>query len=428
MALGRLSGLRLATAERGQVEWQMMCLDGLVAEDHRVREVWAYVDSLNLSRLYEQIASRVGEPGRPAIDPAILVALWLYATLEGIGSARQLARLCERDITYRWILGGVKVGHKTLSDFRIEAGAVLDELLSRSVAALVLAEVVGLACVAVDGVRLRASAGASSFRRKKRLGELHDLACAKVAALRAELESDPGASDRRGQARRQEATEDRRRRIEQAQQAEAEIAAQQAAAAKKQRKKPPTKEPRASTTDAQARIMKMPNGGFQPAFNVQIKTEVQSGLIVGVSVGNNASDRGRLGAAVAEIEQRYGQRPQQVLADSGHDGKADIEALYWPENGAIEVFCPWPCDREGKPRPPQPEDGSGVLAWQKRMSTDEGMAVYNRRFATERPHADMRNRGLTRVAVRGMEKVKAVVLWHVHAYNFLTTRRLQAAT
>ena len=132
MALGRLSGLRLATAERGQVEWQMMCLDELVAEDHRVREVWAYVDSLNLSRLYEQIASRVGEPGRPAIDPAILVALWLYATLEGIGSARQLARLCERDITYRWILGGVKVGHKTLSDFRIEAGAVLDELLSLS--------------------------------------------------------------------------------------------------------------------------------------------------------------------------------------------------------------------------------------------------------------------------------------------------------
>jgi hypothetical protein len=279
--------------------------------------------------------------------------------------------------------------------------------------------------VAVDGVRLRASAGASSFRRRKRLGELHELARQKVAALRTELNSDPAASDRRGQARRLQAAEDRRRRVERAQQAQAEIEAQHAAADKKQRrKKPSEKQPRASTTDAQARIMKMADGGFRPGFNAQVKTEVDSGLIIGVSVGNNASDRGQLGPAVAEIDERYGQRPQQVLADSGFDSKADIEALHRPENGTVAVFCPLPCTKDGRVRPLQAKDGPSVQAWHQRMGSDDGKVLYNRRFATERPHADMRNRGLTGVLVRGIDRVKAVVLWHVHAYNFLTISRL----
>jgi transposase len=426
MALGRVSGLRLARAERSQVEWQMACLDELVPEDHRVRHVLAYVDRLDLSELYGAIGSKVGEPGRPAIDPALLVALWLYATLEDVGSARHLARLCERDVTYRWILGGVRVGHKTLSDFRVEAGAVLDKLLSGSVAALVSADVVDLSCIAVDSVRVRTSAGAGSFRRKHRLAELNELAAAKVAALRAELDSDPAASDRRGRARRRQAAEDRQRRVEQAQQALAEIEAGHAAAAKKQRRKKPANrhEPRASTSDPQARIIRMPDGGLRPGFNIQVKTEIQHGLIVGLSVGNNASDRGQLDPAVAEIAGRYGQRPKQLLADSGYDSKADIEAVYRPENGGVEVFCPLPCDKQDIPRRPQPKDGPGAVAWYRRMMSGEGAAMYHRRFATERPHADMRNRGLIRVMVRGIDKVKAIVLWHVHAYNFLTISRL----
>jgi transposase len=429
MTNGGSAGLRLERAERRQVEWQMACLDDLVPEDHRVRQVWGYVEKLELSRLYSAIASKVGEAGRPAIDPAILMALWLYATLEDIGSARQLARLCQRDVCYRWILGGVTVSHKTLSDFRVEVGEVLDELLSRSVAALVVAKVVDLQCVAVDSVRVRASAGAGSFRRKKRLAELEGLARAKVAALKVELDSDPGASDRRGQARRLRAVNQRQHRVDEAQQALAEIEANHAAAAKKQRRKKPANrhDPRASTTDPQARIIRMPDGGFRPGYNVQVKTEAQVGLIVGLSVGNNASDRGQLGPAVREIERRYGQRPKQLLGDSGYDSKADIEALHQAENGAVEVFCPRPVGKDGQMRPPGPRDGPGALAWHQRMSSDEGKAVYRRRFATERPHADMRNRGLYRLLVRGIDKARAVVLWHVHAYNFLTISRLLAA-
>jgi transposase len=404
----------------------MMRLDDCLPEDHRAREVWDYVAGLDLSRLYDAIGSVEGGAGRPALDPAMLMSLWLYAVLEGIGSARQLAQLCDRDIVYRWLMGGEQVSHKTLSDFRVKAGPVLDDLLSRSVAALVSAEVIELDSLAVDGMRLRASAGADSFRSKQGLAELDRLAREKVAKLREELESDPGASDRRTRARRQRAAEERKRKIEAAQQAEAEIEAQRAKEAEEQRRKQPANKraPRASTTDADARIMKMADGGFRPAYNVRLVTDVESQLVVGVSVGNNSSDRGQIGPAVAEVEARYGQRPQEMLVDGGFDGKKDIEALGTSDRGAVAVYCPWPDTKAGEPRPLTDKDGPGVRAWYERMVSEEGKKRYARRFATERPHADMRNRGLARVLVRGFDRVRSVVLWYVHAHNFLTISRL----
>jgi transposase len=426
MSVGRKAGLRLVTAERGQLSWEMVRLDDCVPAEHRVREVWEYVEGLDLSRLYDAIGSVVGGAGRPAIDPAVLMTLWLYAVLEGVGSARQLALLCKRDVVYRWIMGGEKVSHKTLSDFRVKAGPVLDDLLSRSVAALVAAEVIGLGSLGVDGMRLRASAGAGSFRSQERLAELDRLAREKVAKLREEAESDPGASSRRTQARRQRAAEERERRIKAAQEAAAEIEAQRAKEAEEQRRKEPANKrpPRASTTDADARIMKMADGGYRPAYNVRLVTEVESQLVVGMSIGNNGSDRGQLGPAMAEVEQRYGQRPEELLADGGFDSKRDIEELHAADQGAMAVFCPWRRTRDGQPQPLKPKDGPGVRAWRERMTSEAGQERYGLRFATERPHADMRNRGLTRVLVRGVERVKSVVLWYVHAHNFLVISRL----
>jgi transposase len=413
-------------AVRTQVEWQTVCLDDLIAEDHRARAVWDHVEGLDLSMPYGSIRSVEGEAGRPAIDPAILMSLWLYATLEGVGSARALDRLCETDLAYRWICGGVGVNYHTLSDFRVAAGPVLDELLSRSVAALVAADVVELACIAVDGVRVRASAGSGSFRSKPRLEELDRLAREKVAALRAEVDDDPGACSKRLRARRASAAEDRVRRLQAAQEAHAKIEAQRAAEAKRQRRKNPKKGKvvRASTTDPEARLMKMPDGGFRPAYNVQVKTDVASGVVVGVAVSDMASDRGQLAPAVAEIEQRYKEKPEQVLADGGYDGKGDIEQLH---QDGIAVFCPVP-GSQGKtvPAQPQPGEGPGVRAWRERMAEEAGLTQYRKRFVTERPHADMRNRGLRLLKVRGREKVKAVALWFVHAHNFLLVKnRLQ---
>ena len=428
MAKGAGSGLRLLRAERCQVSWGMACLDDLIEPGHRVRLVWAYVEELDLSGLYGNVKSVAGDAGRPAIDPAVLMALWLMATLEDIGSARHLAELCRRDIVYRWLLGGIEVSHKTLSDFRTGAGPVLDALLSRAVAALAAAKLIDMDCLAIDGMRLRASAGASSFRSAERLEELMRAAEAKVAALRDEVENDGGASGRRTQTRRLRAAEDRTQRIAEAREAADAIAAGRAEADRKARRQTPAKpgKVRASTSDPQARIMRMADGGYRPAYNVRFQTEPSSGLVVGVSVGGNASDRGQLGPAVAEIEARYGTRPRRLLADSGYDAKCDIEALAAPEAGAVEVFCPWPSRRGGGPLPVTAKDGPGVKAWAGRMASEEGQKLYAKRIQAERPHADMRNRGLKQVMVRGMEKVKAAVLWHVHAHNFLTAMRLKA--
>jgi transposase len=424
MAKGREAGLRLATAVRTQVSWDMVCLDDFLVADHRARQVWEYVEQCDLSPLYERVRAVEGEAGRAAIDPAILMALWLYATLEGIGSARLLDRLCERDLAYRWLCGGVGVNYHTLSDFRTQAGAVLDGLLTRSMAALVAAGVAGLDCLAVDGVRVRAAAGASSFRRRARLAELHDLAEKRVAALAAELEADPAAAAEGARQRRRREAQAGKERIEAAQRAAEEIAGERQREAERQRRRKPKqgRPVRASTSDAQARIMKMADGGYRPAYNLQFKTDPKSGCIMGIEATNRSSDRDQLVAAVEEIEQRYGRTPRRLLADAGYDGKEHIETLY---RRHVDVFCPVP-GSQGRPVPsePKPGEGEGVIAWRERMSQEANHKIYQQRFGCERPHADMRNRGLQRFLVRGLNKVKAVALWYVAAYNFLQIRRL----
>jgi transposase len=425
MAQGKPSYLRLETAVRGQREFQDATLDELLPDPHRARDVWDYVERQDLTALYARVRTTTMASGRPAIDPAILVALWLYATLEGVGSARLLDRLCGSDIAYRWLVGGVSVNYHTLADFRTTAGAFLDELLSRSVAGLVSAGLVELEAVAVDGLRLRASAGSGSFRSGERLQELHRAAAAKVARLRAELAEDPQASVERRRARQAAAAADRLRRLDEAIAAHAEVSRQRSEEERSQRRKQPRKRRpvRASTSDPQARVMKMADGGFRPAYNVQIVTAADGAHIVGIKVTNRSSDRGLLGPAVDEVERRYGSRPSKLLADSGFDSKSDIERLHADR---IELFCPLSKTR-ADPSLPLRSDGPGVRAWRQRMAWSQAMAVYRKRFATERPHADMRNRGLHRLLVRGIDKVRAVVLWHVHAFNFLQMQRLHPA-
>jgi transposase len=418
------TGRRYWTADRLQARWDHICLDDLLGEDHRARQVWAYIETCDLTALYGKILAVEGGPGRAAIDPAILMTLWLYATLEGVGSARALDRLCESHAAYRWICGGVSVNYHTLSDFRTEAGEVLDDLLTRSMAGLVSAGLVDLSCLAVDGVRVRANAGKSSFRSKKSLDKLHKLAQEKVTALRAELGADPGLPARRSREQQVQAQEDRRRRIEQARKAADAIEAEREREAEAQRRKQPKnqKPARGSTTDSQARMMVMADGGYRPGYNAQFVTEPRHGYVVGLAVTNRASDKGLLMPAMEQVEQRYKSQPRRVLADSGYSAKDDIEQAHAKN---IEVFCPLPAGKDKASQAvPKRGEKAGVIAWRARMSQDEGLKIYQQRFACERPHADARNRGLQRFLVRGLEKVKAVSLWFVTAHNFLQMQRL----
>src|SRR5664280_381949 len=318
---------RLQFPNRGQLELRSVDLDGLLGPDHRARLVWAFVEGLDLGRLYARIKAIEGHPRRPPIDPAILVALWLYATLEGVGSARALDRLCDEHDAYRWIAGGVGVNYHTLADFRVETAELLDELLVQSVAALLSTGEVSLARVAHDGVRVRASAGAGSYRGRRGLGRALEDATAQVAALRAELDDDPGATSRRTAAARERATRERESRVRRALGILPDLEAAKARARARGRQDRPVPEARVSTADPEARVMRMGDGGYRPAYNGQLTTDVASGLVCGVEATNQGTDVGRLGPAIERLEHAFGRRPAEMLADGGYVSLAEIDHL-----------------------------------------------------------------------------------------------------
>jgi len=408
---------RLRQADRTQVLLRPVDLDGLLPEDHRARIVWAYVEGLDLAPLYQGIQAVEGEAGRPATDPKILLALWLYATVEGVGSARALARLCEDHLAYQWICGSVPMNYHTLADFRTGPGACLDTLLTQSVATLLAAGLVELQRVAQDGVRVRASAGAASFRRRKTLETCLAAAATQVQALRAELEAEPGATTARQRAARERATRERAARVAQA------LAHLPALEAKK---KPAAQgEARASTTDPEARVMKMADGGFRPAYNLQFATDTATQVIVGVDASNVGSDQGQLAPMVAQVEARHAQAPGAMLVDGGFAKTEDIEAV----SRRTTVYAPVqkPKDPTRDPHAPRPGDTPAVAAWRARMGSPEAQAIYKERAATaECVNAQARNRGLRQLLVRGLPKVRVIALWYALAHNLMRAVALGA--
>lgn len=413
--------------------WQATCLDDVVGPEHRVRAIWDFVEALDLDPLYGRIRAVEGHAGRPPIDPKILVALWLYATVEGVGSARALERLCEQHDAYRWILGGVSVNHHTLSDFRVEAGAQLDGLLTQSVAALMNEGIVRLKRVAQDGVRVRASAGAGSYRSPTGLSDCLREAKEQVATLRKEVDADPAATTRRVAAAREHAANDRLARVRRALTKQGQLAKAAAAKPSKQRKDSAPKEgPRVSTTDPEARVMKMGDGGYRPAYNAQFATDTKTQVIVGVDVTTVSSDMGGMGPLAEQVWRRFRRRPRQWLADGGYCSAADIEAM---EERRHEVFVPLPKPRpRGRPRDQRVgRDLAGMRRWRRRMADPRTPAIYRERGATaECVNAAARNRGLQRFLVRGKEKVRAVLLWFALTHNAMRTwalrgRRLRLA-
>ena len=405
---------RLRAPERRQVMLRAVSLDQLVPAEHRVRQVWAFAEGLALAPLYARIKAVEGAPGHPPADPRLLVALWLYATVDGVGSARELARRCSEHLAYQWLCGGVGVNHKTLGDFRVAHGGLLERLLSDGFAALLRAGIASLERVAQDGMRIRAAAGAASFRRRSTLAGCRKLAAARVAQLRAELDADPAAASRRQAGARVRAARQRQERVERALAAAEALGRERAA---RDGARAAAKEPRASTTDAEARVMKMADGGFRPAFNLQLASDTESGLIAAVALDACGSDQGQLAPMSDRLAELYGTRPTQHLADGGYTRLADIERL---EEAGCAVLAPPPEPRDpGRDRhAPLPDDPPGVAAWRQRMGTAAAQAAYRLRAATaECANAQARNRGLVRFTVRGIAKAKAVALWFALAHN-----------
>ena len=408
---------RLIPIIRTQSELREICLEDMLPGDHRARLLWQFAEGLDLTRSLSRIKSREGEGGRPAHDPRMLLALWLYATSQGIGSARRVSELCQTDVAYRWLSGDVHPNYHALSDFRSQGGKQLDDLMRQLLTGLVSNHILTLRRVSQDGVKVRAHAGAASFRREPSLKEIEARVKRQIEDLKKELDADPAASSRREQAARERSLKEKADKVARALRAVRQVQETidgNLSPSGRQR------EARASTTDPEARVMHMADNGFRPATNIQFATDTQTRLVVGVEATNRGTDAGSMEAMVRQMETNTGLVPQEILVDGGYVSHKDMQAV---QELGVSVLAPLPKSKPGRQDPSMPRKGETLelAAWRKRMARPEVQEIYKERAATsETVHADLRShRGLRQMPVRGLERIQSVALLMALTYNAL---------
>jgi transposase len=416
---------RLNKPERCQGEMRCESLDQRLDADHPARLVWQLVLGLDLSSLYQNINAVEGAPGRNASDPQVLFALWLYAATDSISSARELERLCFEYRPYEWLRGNVPVNYHMLADFRVEHGALLKQLQIDSLAGLIAEGIVSFETVAQDGMRVRAHAGSGSFRRRPALAEAQRQAREHIEQLEREAQDDAAGQTTRQRKAQERAAHERLERVNKALEVVTHLAEQ-----REKRQKGDGVKARASTTDPDARNMKMGDGGFRSAYNVQMATDADSGIILNMDVTTEGSDAGQMKPMVEEIQANFGQVPTKHLTDGGFSTIDDIE-----QTSALGTTVYTPVKEEAKqkaagkdPFAPKPKDSPVIAEWRQRMGTADAQELYKLRAPTaELPNARLRNHGIYQLPVRGLAKVKAVLWWHVLALNLLRGEVLRAA-
>jgi transposase len=424
------STLRINKPVRNQAEMVVRDLDSLIEEDHPVRAMWDFLSRLDLTTFYTSIKVDLNQPGRPASDPQVLLALWIYATVEGISSARRLAILSEEHDVYRWIRGRVPVDYHLLAEFRVTHQEEIDNLITQIIAVLLKEEIVELKRVSQDGTKVPASAGRNSFHRERTLKRCLEEARSQVESLAQEREHSDPLINQRQRSAQERAAREKQARLEEAWRQLPQQQAIKARQKKKLRKDKAAKvvEARVSTTDPDARKMKMPNGGYQAAYNVQYATDTESQVIVGVAVSNQGSDQGQAREMEIQVEQRTGRQPQDYLIDGGFIDLIDIQSM---EKKGIKVYAP--------ARSSGTNEGKGlqgvakskeVMAWRSRMQTEDAKILYRDRASTsECVNALMRIRyGLKKLSVRGIPKVLNIASLMVLTHNLFRWISLTSAT
>jgi transposase len=415
---------RMTLPDRTRPDPNPKIIDELIPFDHKARLIWKLVEQLNFATLHGQIKAVEGHPGRPAIDVRVLVALWLLATEEGIASARELHRRCYDCDPFKWLRGGVDVSYHTLSDFRTDNPEWLKQQIITNIAAMRAEGLVDLNTIGQDGMRVRASAGSGSFKTAKTLERLIEEAEQKWECSQAEFEEDTQRTARE-EAAQERALVEKMDRIMQAQQEVKKVAEQ-----REERKKGDGQSARASITDPEARRMKMADGGFRPAYNVEFATDLNSLVIVAANLVNAGSDSGQMEPMVQQIEAEQAPLPEnaEYFVDGGFVNNKDIESV---GQRTVTVFAPVKEAEQQKAKGKDPYvarrgDTPNVAAWRERMGTKEAQEKYKQRSKTEWPNATCRNRGLQQFLVRGLEKVKSVVFWYVWIHNLLRMVALRA--
>lgn len=418
---------RLRIPSRNQVEMRCASLDELLDRDHPVRFVWAAVEQLNLEGWLEKIQAVEGHVGRNATDPRLLLALWVYATIDAVGSARRLNDLCDKHIVYKWLCGGVTVNYHMLATFRWQNEAAFDAMITQIVASLMAEDLVKLIRVAQDGLRVRAHAGKSSFRGIDKLRACREEARAQVEALKKHDDESKGDHQKRQRAAQQRAAEERLERLNKAIQHCEQLQAEKGAGAKKSGRK--ETEARASTTDPEARIMKFANGGFDPGYNVQIATDVDSKIIVDVGATNAGNDFNQAAPMLDQLKARYGITPREALYDGGYATQHTLEGC---TAHGVEPYMPLKQKAKqiaaGKdPYARKKGDNDDAAAWRHRMGTPKAAEVYPLRAQTaEWINARVRNWGLRILSTCGQVKCRITALLHAITHNLLIAGNLRA--
>ena len=310
--------VRLKPINREQMVLRPMDVERLVSEDHEVRAIWEFVGRLDLSPYYEEVDAVEGEAGRPALDPQLMVSLWVYAYSKGVSSGREISRLCEYDPAYQWLTGLEPVNYHTLSDFRVGHKEALDELFTEVLGLLSAEGLISLERVMHDGVKIKACASADTFRREGRIR-----ANLEVAREQVEQMGDPRTAEEVGlrvAKARQRAVREKKERLELALMEMEKIRATKSSKAEKQ-------EVRMSMTDPEARVMKQSDGGYAPSYNAQISTDAKEKVIVGVGVSQCGSDYEELVPAEERVEETMGSAPEQMVTDGGFVSRENILAM-----------------------------------------------------------------------------------------------------
>jgi transposase len=427
-------GVRVIGPDCAQLRWDMVDLDSQLPDDHRARLVWGFVEGLDRSEFYDRIKARDTVAGHPATDPRVVLAVWLYATLEGIGSARAIDRLCQRHAAYRWPCGGAPIYHDLLAEFRRENAALLDRLLTQSVTGLIAEKLVTLEELAIDGTKVRACAGRGSMSKRKRLESIEKAVAERMAELKSELDKDPAEPERRRKRWALQAAEELARRVERARRKLAELEQEKTARAKTYPKEEAEKsEPKVSVSDPEVGSMRLADGAVAPAWNVQMAAAY--GFIVAVDPTDRRKDSGLAPGVVAKIAERCGRAAQRLLAYTTAMTREDVVTLA-QQHHDMTVSPPAPECSDVKAstlrarRSKRRREPPAVMAWRTRMASEEGQEVYRRGKLTERAHGIIKNRGMTRFLVHGREKVRAVCLLQALALNLSwadTLRRRIAA-
>jgi transposase len=409
---------RLRRPDRNQMIMRPCSIDELLADDHDARMVWDLVQTWDLAGFLQTIRARGQAPGRASTDPRLLISLWLYAATQGVAGGRELARLCQQSDPYRWLCGLVSVNYHLLNDFRVEHAGPLKGLLTQMLAVLIRGDLVAVSRIAQDGTRVRAGAGAKSFKRRETIESSLRRARAHLEVIEKQAEKAEDATERRRLAEQKAA----RRRVDRMKQALDELAQVEAAKARQKPKPTKDKPAKASTTDPEARFMRMPDGGHRPAYNVQLAVDTASRAVAGVEVTNAGSDAGLAEPMREQVQERSGQVIAEQLLDGGYVKLEDLDrAAAAGPAVTLTMPVPKPRKKDADPHQPRKTDSEAVAAWRVRMGTAQAKRGYKDRASTiETVNAELKTeRGLEPFRVRGLSKVRCVALWSVLAYNVM---------